>query len=147
MLKPLFITNKARAKCPCACCRQPSVTPSKSNLQSGEVIRWNSNNQSSMMLPTTYPNVYNTNYNQQPISSFPPPPYQQSTGQPIDNSILKSEKPKKTNTNNSNINTTPINQPILMNSLNDTNEDSNKKIDYDEWYFSGAIQPVDSNLK
>ena len=100
-----------------------------------------------MMLPTTYPNVYTTNYNQQPINSFPPPPYQQSTEQPIDNLILKREKPKNTNINNSNINTTPINQPILMNSVNDTNEDSNKKVDYDEWYFSGAIKPVDSNLK
>jgi len=99
------------------------------------------------MMPTTYPNVYSAYPNQQPISSFPPPPYQQSTEQPIDNLILKSEKPKKTNTNNSNINTTPINQPILMNSLNDTNGDSNKKVDYDEWYFSGAIQPVVSNLK
>jgi hypothetical protein len=109
------------------------------------VIRWN--DQSSIILPTTYPNVYNTNFNQQPASSFPPPPYQQSTEQPIDNLILKREKPKRTNINSSNINTTPINQPILTSGLKDTNEDSNKKVDYDEWYFSGAIKPVDSNLK
>ena len=100
---------------PCACFRLPSVTPSK------VIDRWNENSQ---------PNVYSTNFNQYQA----PPPYQSS--QPVVDNLISN--------NLKNDPSTPITSPILMNQPF-TNKSEDKKVEYDDWYYSGVIKPAENN--